>query len=27
VDDLRRELETVLRAAHGGALPPVRPTA
>jgi DNA-binding MarR family transcriptional regulator len=27
VDGLRRELETVLRAAHGGALPPVRPTA
>jgi hypothetical protein len=26
IDDLRRELETVLRAAHGGALPPVRPT-
>ena len=27
VGDLRRELETVVRAAHGGALPPVRPTA
>jgi DNA-binding MarR family transcriptional regulator len=26
VEHLRRELETVLRAAHGGALPPVRPT-
>ena len=27
VGDLRRDLETVVRAAHGGALPPVRPTA
>ena len=26
VDGLRRDLETVVRAAHGGALPPVRPT-
>ena len=26
VGDLRRDLETVVRAAHGGALPPVRPT-
>ena len=25
--DPRRELQTVVRAAHGGALPPVRPTA
>ena len=25
VGDLRRDLETVVRAAHGGALPPVRP--
>jgi len=27
VEHLRRDLETVVRAAHGGALPPVRPTA
>ena len=27
VGDLRRDLETVVRAAHDGALPPVRPTA
>ena len=26
VESLRRELETVVRAAHDGALPPVRPT-
>jgi DNA-binding MarR family transcriptional regulator len=27
VESLRRDLETVVRAAHDGALPPVRPTA
>jgi DNA-binding MarR family transcriptional regulator len=26
VESLRRDLETVVRAAHDGALPPVRPT-
>ena len=26
VESLRRDLDTVVRAAHGGALPPVRPT-